>query len=208
MGDECEPGDWPAGFLAADEEAIANQGLVEVDAEPGDLLSLVLWQFREVHYETKPYQMLVEHALNDTRHLPQSKRSQALDFALGKLDTIYYPKTESWVLRNLTTNEFVQGDGLVTAFHESKNQGGLHLGYPGFGEVVLCRICWSTNLASYLPSGINRGVWAGNRFDICTEKHHALDSNSNWKNVTSEIVNELSVALKLEVRTKKRKRAD
>ena len=33
----------------------------------------------------------------------------------------YYPETESWILRNLTTAEFVQGDKLLHSV--SENQG-------------------------------------------------------------------------------------
>ena len=53
---------------------------------------------------------------------------------------------------------------------------------------------------------MNRGVLAGHRFEICTEKHHALYSTDNWKGVMSEIVNEMSKVLVLPVLTKKRKR--
>lgn len=54
--------------------------------------------------------------------------------------------------------------------------------------------------------GLNYGVWADYRFKICTKKHHVLHLSYNWKDVTSEITNEILVALNLPIRTKKSKR--
>ena len=72
--------------------------------------------------------------------------------------TDYYPETESWILRNLTTAEFVQGDRLLAVFHRSGREGGPHLGYPGFGEAIMCRICWSISNTTLPCAGFNRGV--------------------------------------------------
>jgi len=230
LGDECKPGDWPAGLLTAKEESVVNEGLDEAEVDPdegflqgpGNLLGMVRCRFRQIYSEVEPYRMLLrpvpgeaEHpicskrpqpwrsrrtALDEAGHLPKSEYSQACSFAVGKKVVDYYPETESWILRNLTTAVFVQGDGLFAAFHRSGHQRGLHLGYPGFGEAIMCRICWSTEDSTVPCAGFDRGVWAGHRFEICTEKHHALHSSCSWKDATSKIIKELSVALDLPIR--------
>jgi len=236
LGDECGPGDWPAGLLTAEEENVVNGGLDEAEVDPdegfsqgpGNLLNMVMCRFREIHSKIEPYRILLrpvsgeaerpiysKHsqtwrrprtALDEARHLPKSEHSQAYSFAYGEKVADYYPDTESWVLRNLTTAEFVQGDRLSAAFHGSGRQRGPHLGYPGFGEAVMCRICWSTRDSTVPCAGFNRGIWAGHRFEICTGKIHILNSDCSWKNVTSEIVDELSVALDLPTQTKNSKK--
>ena len=120
--------------------------------------------------------------------LPEPYASQARQFADYSVER-YYPVSELWILRNLTANEFVNGKNLHAAFHTSGKLYGRDIGYPGFGEAVMCRSRWS-------PDKI-RGVWAGHRFEICTEKRHKMHSNGSWKDVTSEITLELSDYLDL-----------
>lgn len=36
LGDECEPGDWPTGFLTTGEENIVDEGLDEAEVDPDD----------------------------------------------------------------------------------------------------------------------------------------------------------------------------
>lgn len=142
-------------------------------------------------------------ALEEAQGLPESKYYQAFDFAHGIEVTNYYPETQMWILRNLTISEFVQGDRLFAAFHRSNRERGLHLEYPGFGEAIMCRIRLSTQGYALPCTGLNRGVWADHRLEIFPEKRHALHSSGSWKNVTSEILHELSVALGIPIQTKK-----
>ena len=139
LGDESEPGDLPAGFLTTEEENIVNEGLDEAEVDPdegflpgpGNLLDMARCRFQEVSSEVDPYRMLLRTvpgeaedpiyskrsqtrwfprtALDEAGHLPKSERSQACSFAFGEKVADYYPETESWILRNLTTAEFVQG---------------------------------------------------------------------------------------------------
>ncbi len=238
LGDECKSGDWPAGLLTAEEENVVNKGLDEAEVDPdegfiqdpGNLLTMVMCRFREISSKVEPFQILFDPvpgqaedlvyskrfgprefprtALDEARHLPKSERSQARSFANGKETANYYPETENWILRNLTTAEFVQGDKFFAAFHRSERQRGPHLGYPGFGEAVMCRICWSTSDSTVPCAGFNRGVWAGHRFEICTGEIHASNSDCSWKDVTSEIIDELSVALNLPTQMKTKKIKD
>ena len=231
LGDEGEPNDLPAGFLMTEEKNIVNEGLddSEIDPDdgiyprPGDLLNIAMSQFREVNSEVEPYGILrrplpgePDHrlyskhsqlwrsprtALEEARHLPETLCTQVLWFALGENTGDYYPWTESWILRNLTTAEIVQGNELFAAFHRSRCQDRLHLKYPGFGEVIMGQICWSRGAYT---DPFNHRVWAGHRFEICTGKVHTLNSDISWKDVTSEIIDELLVALNLPTKKSKK----
>ncbi|KAL9613421.1 MAG: hypothetical protein Q9167_002019 [Letrouitia subvulpina] len=234
LGDNCEPNDMPAGFLTTEEKNIIDEGLDDskIDPDdyiyqrPGDLLNMAMVRFQEVHSNVKPYKILnrplpgepedgfyLEHsqlwrfprtALDEARRLPKSLHAQVISFAHGKKTGDYYPLTESWILRNLTMAEIVQGDEIFAAFHRSKPQNGLHLRYPGFGEAIMGRTCWSNRATA----PFNRGVWAGHRFEICTANFHALNSDIGWKDVTSEIIDELLMALHLPIQKKAKKTKD
>ncbi|KAG6301126.1 hypothetical protein E4U09_005818 [Claviceps aff. purpurea] len=105
----------------------------------------------------------------------------------------FYPRDEVWILRNLTTHQYVRREPLEL-------QPGLAHG-PfvrgiGFGSVVLSRISWSSdsNVALNDPTGrIHRGLWAGHRFDITTmTRHEKLTAGQNWTDVTEELVEEVT----------------
>ena len=231
LGDEYESNDLPAGFLTTEEENIIKEGLYDSETDPdegigpgpGDLLNLAMGRFQEI-VAVEPYEILrrplpgyPDHAfysvhsrswqyprtaLDEARHLPKSLLSQVNSFVYRDKTGDYYPETESWILRNLTTAEIVQGDELFAAFYKSGRRDGLHLRYPGFGEAIMSRICWSRSSST---ARFNRGVWAGHRFEICTGKVHALNSDIGWNDVTSEIIDELSVALDLPTLKKSKK---
>lgn len=232
LGDEYEPNDLPAGFLTTEEENIVKEGLDDhetypdegIDRGSGDLLNLARGRFEEVNGEVKPCEELhrplpgeAEYvfyskysepwespltALEEAEQLPNSLLTQVNSLAYRWKSGDYYPQTESWILRNLTTAEIVQGDVLYKAFGGSGRPEGLNLGYPGFGEAIMSRICWSRAASSGACS--NRGVWAGHRFELCTGKVHALNSDIGWNDVTSEIIKELSVAMNLPLKKRRK----
>ncbi|KAG6122424.1 hypothetical protein E4U14_007250 [Claviceps sp. LM454 group G7] len=105
----------------------------------------------------------------------------------------FYPRDEVWILRNLTTRQYVRREPLEL-------QPGLAHG-PfvrgiGFGSVVLSRISWSSDPSVSLqdPTGrIHRAPWAGHRFDITTmTRHEKLTAGQNWTDVTEELVEEVT----------------
>ncbi|KAG5945670.1 hypothetical protein E4U60_005040 [Claviceps pazoutovae] len=105
----------------------------------------------------------------------------------------FYPQDEIWILRNLTTHQYVRREPLEL-------QPGLAHG-PfvrgiGFGSVVLSRISWSTDSSVSLqdPTGrIHRAPWAGHRFDITTmTRHEKLTAGQNWTDVSEELVEEVT----------------
>ncbi len=104
----------------------------------------------------------------------------------------FYPEDQPWILRNLTTQEYVRSEAIAIKpeYIRGPNIEGL-----GFGEVVWSRICWSTdaNCAMECTDNIHRGVWAGHRFDIITLDGHKQGSleGTEWKDVSEEVANDL-----------------
>ncbi|KAG6041181.1 hypothetical protein E4U39_006689 [Claviceps sp. Clav50 group G5] len=105
----------------------------------------------------------------------------------------FYPRDEVWILRNLTTHQYVRREPLELqpGFARGPFVGGI-----GFGCVVLSRISWSSSssVALHDPTGrIHRGLWAGHRFDITTmTRHEKLTAGQNWTDVTEELVEEVT----------------
>ena len=103
----------------------------------------------------------------------------------------------SWVLRNLTTHEFVRC--------QAPSAGELaHVDYPDsewirVDDVLIMRICWSIGdrrvLYKISPLEVSRrGPWAGHSFEIVAlqqkEMELMVDGEESWKDVTVKIVKE------------------
>ncbi|KAJ7645111.1 hypothetical protein DFH06DRAFT_1476976 [Mycena polygramma] len=91
------------------------------------------------------------------------------------------------VLRNLSRRQYVRESALTE----------LTAKYPkiGLGEVVLSRICLSSDVdvrnLTY-DGGIHRGVWAGDRFDIVAAKWlEELGDDPSWTDVSEEVLEEM-----------------
>ena len=101
---------------------------------------------------------------------------------------------QNWVLCNLSKHEYVREEAIkVNSFDRGGNS------YPieeiGLGQVVLSRICWSTDdsCAMRYKEDIHRGVWAGNRFDITTiDQFKLVDGEKEWKDVSDEVIKEMT----------------
>ncbi|KAF9012039.1 hypothetical protein BDQ17DRAFT_1420433 [Cyathus striatus] len=88
-----------------------------------------------------------------------------------------------YILRNLSKKEYIRGDNpprsIAKLFRNS------------FGQTLFSRICWSDSRSAAIvhPSGvpaINRGKWAGDRFDItrvCKSVKYELEKDG-WKDVS------------------------
>ncbi|KAG5970215.1 hypothetical protein E4U56_007913 [Claviceps arundinis] len=105
----------------------------------------------------------------------------------------FYPRDEVWILRNLTTQQYMRREPLEL---EPGLAHGPFVRGIGFGDVVLSRISWSSSASTALqdPTGrIHRGLWAGHRFDITTmTRHEKLTAGQNWTDVTEEIMEEVT----------------
>ena len=98
------------------------------------------------------------------------------------------------VLRNLTKNQYIKEEAIKVAALES-TEGRYDGAEPvGFGQVVLSRICWSTDyygLHRTYSGNIHKGSWAGNRFDIATVDMVEFEG-SQWVDVSDEVSAEMN----------------
>ncbi|KAK2875667.1 hypothetical protein FQN49_001525 [Arthroderma sp. PD_2] len=153
---------------------------------------------------------LLSKGFNDEFYnLPTTLRREMIDLLCPAMSD-FYPDDVEWVLRNLTTKEYVLVEAASVGGKYSHGSQGA---YFGFGDVILIRATWSTKA----PTGIqidkrmpiHRGVWAGHRFEVIPMEEHRremiADSKNNrsqrqiggpvkkvWKNVTNRVRNEVS----------------
>ena len=111
------------------------------------------------------------------------------------IDACSSPEQNSgnWVLRNLSKHEYVREEAIkVNSMERVGNS--RTIGEIGLGQVVLSRICWSTDdsCAMRYDEDIHRGVWAGNRFDITMiDQVTLVDEGKEWKDVSNEVAEEM-----------------
>ncbi|EER44449.1 conserved hypothetical protein [Histoplasma capsulatum var. duboisii H88] len=101
----------------------------------------------------------------------------------------FYPCSEEWVLRNLTTHEFVRPSAIAL---DQRYIRGPFIKILGYGEVILSKICWSTNdFTSVAGDPLNQGPWAGHALDIVPASY--LDDDKNpWKDISDEVSREIA----------------
>jgi hypothetical protein len=105
----------------------------------------------------------------------------------------YFPQDQRWILRNLTTKQFVHSEAIAL---KPEFVHGPSISVLGFGEVVKSRICWSI---SSFPSmsdtaNISRGIWAGHHLDITTLARHRNETHEvGWSDVRDEVTREIAV---------------
>ena len=119
----------------------------------------------------------------------KSQVHDALDSELSR----FYPEDQPWILRNLTTQEYVRSEAIAL---KPEYIHGPNIDFLGFGEVILSRVCWSTDpwVAMSYKGGIHRGVWAGHRFDITTLARHEQDTEKEkgWEDVSERVAEEIA----------------
>jgi hypothetical protein len=116
----------------------------------------------------------------------------------------FYPAERGpYILRNLTTKEFVRAEALERPSTTSSADGpvatrqmlGPFLPWIKFGDVVAAHILWQEG-ARALPHGIQGmrsvGCWAGHRFDITTvERHERREGRAGrlaeWKDISERM---------------------
>jgi hypothetical protein len=97
----------------------------------------------------------------------------------------FYANGPEWVLRNLTTKEYVRRSVVAYGSNGPFSRGGV-----GLGEVLLSRICWSSDSSTSMSwDGIHRGIWAGHKFDITLMD--ALEGEVGWKDVSKSAYEEI-----------------
>ncbi|KAJ7770020.1 hypothetical protein B0H16DRAFT_1517081 [Mycena metata] len=123
--------------------------------------------------------------------LPWYSRDKIL---LQELCSIYSANTHAvtspnlLVLRNLSRHQYVRESAVLDLQAEC----GI-----GFGEVVMSRICLSSDPSAAMAyeGEIHLGVWAGDRFDI-VEDSGALHEDIAWSDVSEEVLKEVEAIWK------------
>ncbi|KAF2270755.1 hypothetical protein CC78DRAFT_528480 [Lojkania enalia] len=108
----------------------------------------------------------------------------------------FYPRDQPWMLRNLTTKEFVRADAIAADRH-ANFEGPFITGGYCLGDIVLVRTGWNSIKSVGFPDyeknhNVHRGVWAGHAFDITTiARHEETTRGQIWSDVSAEVVAEM-----------------
>ncbi|KAF3484336.1 uncharacterized protein GIQ15_03660 [Arthroderma uncinatum] len=193
---------YPQGLLLPEDIDELQEGL-NLDELEDDLLDefagrpVNLYDIADTRYD-----IIEDHGVS----FPQDLLGVALDFThkyprpadilrvANPEPSYFYPANQDWVLRNLTTQEFVRPTAI--ALHKSHIRGPF-IDKLGYGEVILSRICWSTDdFTSMTGEGIHQGVWAGHALDIVPSTY--LDSGGPWKDISDEVAEDVAEIWKSE----------
>ncbi|KAJ9305839.1 hypothetical protein DTO217A2_4582 [Paecilomyces variotii] len=183
IGDYLEVGDEPSWFSDEDKRLLYPK-----NANGGDISTT---------YSVKLFSGLVYQMRNHLERMNDpllAKKEQWVnrlrEIICPPLKT-FYPENQPWVLRNLTTKEFVHAEAIAL---KKEHIHGPDIDFRGFGELVVSRICWSSDPSVSMKNTtrIHRGKWTGHRFDITTLARHELDMKKDtWKDVSEEAKKEL-----------------
>ncbi|RFU74581.1 f-box domain containing [Trichoderma arundinaceum] len=144
--------------------------------------------------ETSPQRQELESVVAYSRCRGRDPQDPAFELtrkAMHARSSAAFPEDEPWILRNLTTKEFVRSEAIALKPEFIR---GPNIEALGFGEVLLARICWSSTPSPSFPTtNICRGVWAGHRFDITTASSHRCETKGvEWKDVSEEAVGDVA----------------
>lgn len=187
-------------ILTGDEKEEMKQGLTpdeydEMDLEgpfwfypskPVSLSAIVSWRYMEIKVKEDPLYFQITRLLSKIIRVEQRRNKLQCSVTMNIPD--YFPDDRKWVLRNLTTHEFVRSE--VVAGNSKQN--GPFFEDLGFEHIVLSRIFWSSEPSTDGRS-LERGIWAGHRFEIITVDHHTKPTRSEvaWKDISEEAVEDL-----------------
>lgn len=138
------------------------------------------------------------------KRFPDGRRSWSSSYlyeaeALSELLERHYPSDLDWVLCNLTKRVYVTTDA-ISEFTRERPRGPFFYARIGFGEVLLCQICWSSSEETHLvyDGPIHRGKWVTDRFTITTmDRMSELEpveggGDGEWEDVSNEVVGEMA----------------
>ncbi|KAI9777569.1 MAG: hypothetical protein M1816_004695 [Peltula sp. TS41687] len=206
VGESLGATDNPAGLLNKSEEQEIQDGYTSDDLDelgideigPDECAPISLYHLAEARYKRGDKWIcefgLIGHTslLCEDHDLPRSRMSQMRDiFRYTEED--FYPPDQPWILRNLTTKEYVRSEAIAI---KPEHICGPSISCLGFGEVVLSRICWSSSDSTALEyqGKVYQGVWAGHKFDITTLSRHqkSLSDRIQWRDVSAEVAAEIA----------------
>ncbi|KAI1805937.1 hypothetical protein F4811DRAFT_194421 [Daldinia bambusicola] len=104
----------------------------------------------------------------------------------------FYPRDQPWILRNLTTKEFVRSEAIALKpefIHGPRIRG------IGFEHALLTRIFWvpSDVVENIIPEEFVKGLWAGHQFDIVQlSRHVETTKGETWADISTEVMADIS----------------
>ncbi|KAF2967267.1 hypothetical protein GQX73_g6324 [Xylaria multiplex] len=202
VGEKVKPDDYPAGLFSAEE--LDTLRPLRTDVCHGGWYWNCNEPFALSHFRSPTVSDIIDYvdfrdeALSILELCESRAKSKDPTFAARLQQIIpehstYFPQDQPWILRNLTTKEFVRSEAIAV---KPEYVWGPHIHRIGFGEVLVIRTCWSgSRTAAPLDSetGSPLGVWAGHRFDITTLAKHASETDSSgWSDVSGEVRREIT----------------
>lgn len=163
-------------------------------SDPVDLYKIAFLRYTNTKAHDFPpprsVRLLQDLARHETCKMPRSVLSKIAKFTNEHLSN-YYPDDQKWVLRNLTTQEFIRSEVLAG----NSEQNGPFFEDIGFEHIIMSKIFWSESWRSATINGkdVNEGIWAGHCLEITTLDHHtnSLLSDVPWKDISEDSVEEI-----------------
>lgn len=214
VGEDVEPGDYPPGLFSAEEveelrerttvmppdddgddyfegeEDFSDQSLLEM---PFTLYHTTFAGISKMQGDRDLYSLSTRIYLDCSDRIKGNRKLEEPGFGLACSEirveqATYFPEDQPWILRNLTTKEFVRAEVIAL---KPEYIHGPQIDVLGFGQVVMSRVGWSTSdsVAMENPGNIiSRGVWAGHCFDITTVARHEDETQAEeWKDASEEV---------------------
>lgn len=162
--------------------------------EPIDLYKIACLRYTKTKAHDIPPPcsiLLLQHIAQHERcSMPRSVLSKIAKFTDDHLPN-YYLNDRKWVLRNLTTHEFIRSEVLAG----NSEQHGPFFEDVGFEHIILSKIFWSSmwRCTSINDRDVDGGIWAGHCLEITTLDHHteSLLSDVPWKDISEEAVEDI-----------------
>ena len=202
VGEDVKPGDYPPGLFSAEELDVLRQKTSDIpydwDDDDWDNVAFANKPFTLHHFTFPSISTTEQDVCLSSKSWALAGHFSDLDISkdpafdcicsemLVKEET-YFPQDQQWILRNLTTKQFVRSEAIAL---KPECIHGPSISVLGFGEVVMSRICWSTSSFTSMSgtANISRGVWAGHRLDITTLARHRDETNEvGWSDVSDEV---------------------
>jgi hypothetical protein len=186
VGGYTERGDLPKGLLSAEEE----KAIDEQPREPDDCYSDLLESYCNKILTKSGYEpdSLLRKLLADYDQISSLDRDRLVS-------SIHVSDPEPDILRNISKRQYVRRAALLEMRKTCPKD--WEFDRVDLGHVVVSRFCWSSDPSISMSNhgGIDRGVWAGDRFDITSasalEDRDERGQQIQWVDVTEEALAEM-----------------
>ncbi|KAJ5633587.1 hypothetical protein N7528_001429 [Penicillium herquei] len=190
VSDQSDPDEFPPGLLSPAEQ----EDLVELNHVQDLNAFSIKHTWKKIGGPSLSQQLQEWFKEYESHHRMTSADRTEIIMGLKPEILEFYPRNQPWVLRNLTTKEYVRGEAIAL---KDLFVHGPHIDVIGFSEVLLSRISWSSQPVEVgHGKDMAHGKWAGHRFEISPLATLKRGSDSaEWVDVSDELLRELDVIL-------------